>query len=71
MKKAAILLSVFGSGLAAYGFSGLEGSLDLNTRFVPESGYSGSLFWSQNNQLEITIGVALLVWGLMLYRDSK
>ncbi|MEI9967383.1 MAG: hypothetical protein WDM87_01680 [Terracidiphilus sp.] len=38
---------------------------------APEPGWTYWAGWSLNNQLEITFGVALLVCGLMLRRDSQ
>lgn len=72
MKKVAAILIVIGSGLAAFGFSGFEGSFspqDDELRGI--HGESGSVGWSPNNQIEITIGITLLVCGVMLHKDSK
>jgi len=66
MKKAAILLSMFGSGLAAYGFSSWQlttQSASVIQRGFGDSGPNWDVWagWTSTNQLEITIGVVLLV----------
>jgi hypothetical protein len=71
MHKLATLLIVFGSGLAAFGISGFEGSFSLHPQILVQSTYSGSFGWSQNNQIEIVIGVVLLIFGVILRKDSK
>jgi len=70
MKKLAFIFVVLGSGLAAFGFSGWY--LTTSYMFIGESDlWKISAGWTLNNQLEITIGVGLLVCGLLLRRDSK
>ena len=73
MKKLAVFLIVFGSGLAAFGITGYGGSYSLQSPILQglEGGYSGSFGWSQNNQIEIVIGVVLLIYGVILRKDSK
>jgi len=73
MKKVAVLLILFGSGLAAFGFSGFEGSFSQPSFIQSEmpGGYSGSVGWSLNNQYEIVIGVVSLIFGVLLRKDSK
>ena len=71
MKKLAVFLILFGSGLAAFGISGFEGSFSLQPQILVQSTYSGSFGWSQNNQIEIVIGVVLLIFGVILRKDSK
>ena len=77
MKKVAFLSSVFGGALAAFGFSGWQALGTIPPRSIlpgaPDfvSGNIYSAGWTLNNQLEITFGVALLICGLMLHKDSK
>jgi hypothetical protein len=73
MKKAANLLIVLGSGLAAFGISGFGGSFSPQDVILPgmHGGVSGSVGWSQNNQIEIVIGVVSLICGVILRKDSK
>jgi hypothetical protein len=61
MKKAAIPLIVFGSGLAAFGIFSFES----------HSGAYGWSGWSTEAQIEIAIGIALAIWGLILRKDSR
>jgi uncharacterized membrane protein YphA (DoxX/SURF4 family) len=70
MKQIAVLVILFGSGLAAYGISGFGGEFSTNTRFDPPQ-LSGSFEWSQESQIEIVVGVVSLVGGLILRKDSK
>jgi hypothetical protein len=68
MKKMASFLIVFGSGLAAFGISGLGGSFSSDR--LPGT-WSGSLGWSLNNQIEIVVGIVSPAFGLILRRDSR
>jgi hypothetical protein len=63
MKKVVALLIIFGSGLAAFGFSGWQffGTTD---RY-----FQGG--WSNGSRIEMAVGVMLLAWGVMLRRDLK
>jgi uncharacterized membrane protein YphA (DoxX/SURF4 family) len=74
MKKIAVLLILFGSGLAAFGISGFSGGLDTNTRgaeFGQPAQLEGSLGWDMNDRVEIAVGVLSLIGGLILRKDSK
>jgi hypothetical protein len=74
MKKVAVLLILFGSGLAAFGITGLSGEITTNTRgaaFGMPDKLEGSLDWSLNDRLKIVVGVLSLVGGLILRKDSK
>ena len=71
MKKLAFALIVLGSGLAALGFSGWQATGATNGLLLPAGAWSISAGWSPLNQIEMTVGVMLLVCGLMLRRDSK
>lgn len=73
MKKLAVFLILFGGGLAAFGISGFGGSFSLSSPILQglEGGYSGLFGWSQNNQIEIVIGVVSLIFGVILRKDSK
>jgi hypothetical protein len=79
MKKVAVFLILFGSGLAAFGISGFSGDLSPDYQLTspvrtesPVSGaLDGSLGWSLNSRLEIVIGVLSLVGGLILSKDSN
>lgn len=74
MKKVAVLLILFGSGLAAFGISGLTGELNTDTRganFGAPAQLNGSLEWSLNERVEIVVGVLSLAGGLILRKDSK
>ena len=57
-KKLAIPLIVGGGALAAYGLAG------YSTLFSASG-------WSRDSQIEIAIGVAALLYDLILRRDSK
>lgn len=74
MRKIAVLIILFGSGLVAFGVSGFSGEFSSNTRFpsgdTPYE-YSGSFGWSINERIEIVVGVAMLAGGLILRRDAK
>jgi hypothetical protein len=61
MKKMAIPLIVLGAGLAAFGIFSFES----------HSGSIGWAGWSTGAQIEIAIGVASAIWGLILRRDSR
>ena len=72
MKKLAFVFVVLGSGLTAFGLSGCQ--LDVHPWIGPVEpgpGFYYTAGWTLFNQLEITIGVVLLVCGLLLRRDSK
>jgi len=73
MKKVAVFLIVFGSGLAAFGISGFGGSSSPPGITLPgmSGEASGSFGWSLNNQYEIVIGVVSLIYGVILRKDSK
>ena len=70
MKKVAVLLILFGSGLAAFGISGFSGGLGTNTRSDPAQ-LEGSLDWSMDDRVEIVVGVVAIAGGLILRKDSK
>jgi len=73
MKKLAALLIAFGSGLAAFGFSGWHAAgqtlFTIGGGTGPDWGFSAG--WPLYSQLEITVGIMLLAWGVMLRGDSK
>ena len=73
MKKVALTFSVIGSGLAAFGFAGWGAEVQPRFMLPGQTGQDWTLSagWTFNNQLEITFGVALLVLGLILRKDSK
>jgi hypothetical protein len=72
MKKLAFVFVVLGSGLAAFGFSGWYlTTTTLRTLDGDPAIYDISAGWTPGNRLEITIGVVLLVFGLLLHRDSR
>jgi hypothetical protein len=74
MKKVAVLLILFGSGLAAFGISGFSGELTTNTRgaeFGQPAQLEASLDWSMDDRVKIVLGVLLLASGLILRKDSK
>ncbi len=74
MKKAAVLLILFGSGLAAFGISGFSGEITTNTRgaaFGMPDKLEGSLGWSMNDRVEIVVGALSIAGGLILLKDSK
>jgi hypothetical protein len=60
MKKVAVPLIVFGSGLAAFGIFGFQGQTDR----LPAG-------WGIEDQFMIAIGVGLVIWGAILRKDSK
>jgi hypothetical protein len=76
-KKLTFALIVLGSGLVAFGLSGwylatsvlfqLAGADGRMPNSLPDI-HAG---WTTDNQIEITIGVMLLVCGLLLRSDSK
>ena len=72
MNKLAFVFVVLGSGLAAFGLSCWH--LATSSLWVAgdsEPTWNVSAGWTATNQLEITIGVMLLVCGLLLRRDSR
>jgi hypothetical protein len=71
MKKAAVLLIIFGSGLAAFGISGFSGTYWVSGPFSDIPQYRGEFGWTLNNQLEIVVGVVSLIYGAILRKDSK
>jgi hypothetical protein len=71
MKKLAFIFVVLGSGLAAFGLSSWQMTPSLQLTGLNESAYSISAGWTAWGQLEITVGVMLLVCGLLLRRDSR
>jgi hypothetical protein len=77
MKKLAFVFVVLGSGLTALGLSGWHLATSVLFQLAgPDGGMPNSLpdiqaGWTVLNQLEITIGVVLLVCGLMLRRDQR
>ena len=73
MKKAASLLVIFGSGLAAFGFSGWHaaGNPAFTITEATAADWSLSAGWPVHSQLEITLGIMLLAWGVLLRKDSK
>lgn len=73
MNKLAFVFVVLGSGLAALGFSGWQGVTQPRFVLPGVPGVDWTLWagWTLINQLEITIGVMLLVCGLLLRRDSR
>jgi len=73
MRKAALLLSIFGGSLAVFGLSSGQPVVQPKLRMPGESGLDRAYRagWTLGNQLEITFGVALLVCGLILRRDAR
>jgi hypothetical protein len=74
MKKVAALLIIFGSGLAAFGLAGWKAVGTPATRWVedaPRVAWDFSAGWSLGSELEMAAGVMLLVWGVILRKDSK
>jgi hypothetical protein len=73
MKKVASFLIVFGSALAAFGFSGWQATVQPRFMLPGQSGpdWTFSAGWTQNNQLDIAIGIMLLACGVILRIDSK
>ena len=68
VKKLAVFLILFGSGLAAFGISGWGFTLP---NFVRSDGLIGWYEWPMNNRIEIVIGVVSLIYGVILRKDSK
>ena len=69
MKIAGNILIVVGSALAAFGLSGWQ--LDIR---LQQPGQDYPVYWAAwlpSSQIEITLGVVLLVIGLLLRADSK
>ncbi len=62
MKRMAIPFMVLGGGLSAFGLFGFE---------LSSGGGLWLAQWSTGNQYEISIGVALLIYGVILRTDSK
>ena len=73
MKKLAFVLIVLGSGLAALGFSGWQATGGPGLWISESLGYMWNLRagWTLLDQVEITIGVMLLVCGLLLRENAK
>ena len=73
MKKLAALLIAFGSGLAAFGFSGWQAAGHTIFTITEGTGQNWELSagWPLHSQLEITIGITLLACGAILRRDSN
>ena len=71
MKKLAFIFVVLGSGLAAYGVFSWQMTPSPQIIGLNETTYSISAGWTPYDKLEITIGVMLLVCGLLLRRDSR
>ena len=69
MKKVAVLLILFGSGLTAFGISGFGGDLSTDTRLDPPQ-LNGSFEWPLDERLEIVVGVISLSGGLLLRKNS-
>jgi uncharacterized membrane protein YphA (DoxX/SURF4 family) len=70
MKKVAVVLILFGSGLTAFGISGFSGGLGTDTRLDPPQ-LNGSFEWPLDERLEIVVGVISLTGGLILRKDPK
>jgi len=68
MKKEVFAI-VLGSALVAFGFSGWQWHVDMRPEFMPgdETVYnlSGWAGWMVAERLEITIGAALMAWGMV------
>jgi uncharacterized membrane protein YphA (DoxX/SURF4 family) len=71
MKKLAVVLILFGSGLAAFGISGFSGELSTNLFGPPMEKLEGSFEWPMPERVEIVVGVISLVGGLILRKDSN
>ena len=79
MKKVAVLLILFGSGLAAFGISGFRGELYPDPQLTdpvrnqsPVYGsLDGSLGWDLNERIQIAVGVLSLAGGLILRKESE
>jgi len=72
MKKLAFVFVVLGSGLAAFGLSGWRMATSIMST-LPGYGGNPDIYagWTPNSQLEITVGVILLVCGLLLRREAR
>jgi uncharacterized membrane protein YphA (DoxX/SURF4 family) len=75
MKKVAVLLILFGSGLTAFGISGFYGGVDPNTNLIDPNVIQSpllylSLGWPMPERVEIAVGVLSLAGGLILRKDS-
>jgi len=74
MKKVAVLLILFGSGLTVFGITGFGGAFSTNTRgaaYDQPNTYDGSFEWPIESRVEIIVGVISLAGGLLLRKDSK
>ena len=70
MKKVAVVLILFGTGLTAFGISGFSRGLGTDTRLDPPQ-LNGSFEWPLDERLEIVVGVISLTGGLILRKDPK
>ncbi len=68
-KKLSFVLIILGSGLTALGFSGWQ--MTGETQFLQPERWDISAGWTPLNQIEMTVGVMLLVCGLMLRKNSN
>jgi hypothetical protein len=71
-----VFLILLGSALVAFGFSGWHA--DMRPAFTiaelsdqPGAHMSGWAGWTLANQIEITSGVVLLVWGILMRLKIK
>ena len=64
MKKAAFLI-LLGSALVAFGFTGHQAYIAIHYNGYDMPLHFGGI-WVQASQLEITSGVVLLVWGVLM-----
>jgi len=73
MNKLAFVFVLLGSGLTAFGFSGWQAITQPRFVLAGADAVNWTLWagWTLVNQLETTIGVVLLVCGLLLRRDSR
>jgi hypothetical protein len=73
MKKLPFIFVVVGSGLTALGFSGWQAVGNPAFVLAGASGVAWDFLagWSIANQIEMTVGVMLLVCGLLMRRDSN
>jgi hypothetical protein len=73
MKKDSTFLIALGSGLAAFGFSGWRatGHPAFTVTQATGSDWDFSAGWPLHSQLEFTIGIVLLVCGVILRSYSK
>jgi hypothetical protein len=74
MKKLAFTFVVLGSGLTAFGLSGWEAIGRPGFTIAGAPGFAWDFtagFGSLLSQLEFTLGVMLLVCGLLLRRDQR